>query len=163
RLYSRRSAGRRRVDRTGVERAATDQARLCLRTGHTPSPPAGGHATIEPLVCRVQLTGITMTTMQVEQILSKIKTNPAFVMWIYPLLTKENFWTFVRKGTEQQLETAEFLTYESRGCGEIPIFTSEKHSLYDQFKSLSDTTAIRIDGVSFFKRMRDIIETGKTE
>jgi len=104
-----------------------------------------------------------MSATPVELLLSQSRADPAVVVKLYPALSKQAYWVFVRTGSTGDLRTAEFLTYPSRGCYELPVFTSEKFHLFNQFKSESGAEAIHADGAALFRRLEGVLETGKLE
>jgi SseB protein N-terminal domain len=96
--------------------------------------------------------------------LAKLKVDPAAIVELYPALSKEDYLVLVRPGSAKELKSLEFLTYPAGGdIRELPIFTSEKHSLFDRLKKQSGAEVMLVPGVSLFKRMQEIVEDGKIE
>jgi hypothetical protein len=104
-----------------------------------------------------------MSATRVEQLLTRLKADPAIVVELYPALSHESYLTLVRPGSGKELASAEFLTYPSRGnVSELPIFTSEKYRLFNKLKRQSGAEVMPVAGLLLFKRMREIVEDGET-
>jgi hypothetical protein len=95
--------------------------------------------------------------------LARLKENPGTAVDLYAALPRASYWVLLEPGSEAQLSSASFLSYPSKDVGELPVFTSDKLPLFFRLKEQSGAAAAQIDGVSLFKRLLDVIESGKLE
>jgi hypothetical protein len=103
----------------------------------------------------------TKMTNSLVDTLKGLKTDPTLVTQLYKQLFESTYYVLVRSGTEKDLTQMEFLTYDTKDeVRELPLFTNEKFILNNLSQS---ALIIKIYGQSFWKKMLDIIETGKCE
>lgn len=101
-----------------------------------------------------------MTTSLIDT-LNGLRADPTLVIQLYSQLFEEAYYALVCPGTEKDLDKMEFLTYETQDkIIELPLFTSEQF-IIDTLTQ--DAVVIQVRGQLFWKRLLDIIETGKCE
>lgn len=95
-----------------------------------------------------------------ESLLETLKAlpdNPAVVVVLYKQLFEGNFLSIIQKGTQQDLNSMSFLTYETKdGKRELPIFTQKEFVL--NFSN-ANSEIIYLSGELFWKRLLNIVET----
>jgi hypothetical protein len=96
-----------------------------------------------------------MSTARVEKLLSQLKTDPAAVVELYPLLTKIDYYVLVGRMRGVSLENALFLTYSSREFSELPAFTSDRYPLLEQLRRQSEAEAMLVPGLELFRQLKD--------
>ncbi len=76
---------------------------------------------------------------------------------LYDVMKFGSYYAFVQPGTETDLSTAAFLTYTSDTCDELPLFTSSKLPLMQEFLNKYDIQPINVPACPLFKRLKDIV------
>jgi hypothetical protein len=93
--------------------------------------------------------------------LQGLRSDPSLVVALYEQLAKADFLAFVRKGTEGNVASMEFLTYPSSGgVHELPLFTQQNFVL-----SLEVQGAVLaiVHGHLLWPRLLDIVKTKECE
>jgi hypothetical protein len=101
-----------------------------------------------------------MTTTLLDT-LNGLKSDPTLFLKLYRQLFESKFYALVRKGTEDILNKAEFLTYITEdNLRELPLFISDKFIIDDLS---TEAIPIQVGGQLLWSRLLDIVETGKCE
>jgi hypothetical protein len=108
-----------------------------------------------------------MTAIRVEYLLAQIRTNPAVVTELYPLLTKIDYQVLIAPGSGSTLQTALFLTYPTpTETRELPAFISDKYPLFNQLKREAKAEIMVVPGLALFRHLKNenlVAEGGNTE
>lgn len=94
---------------------------------------------------------------KLEEILMRLKTDTTAVVELYSALPQTKYWALVRPETQNDLATADFLTYQTEDSKtELPIFTSNESEAFKNLKAQSQAEPLLAEGLLLFGRLKDI-------
>jgi len=98
------------------------------------------------------------------QTLRELREDPAVVVRLYEQIYRATFWGLVADPTAR-LEEMAFLSYPSdTTMHEMPVFTAPERPLLRELAMRAETaTVICIEGPLLWRRMLDLVRTGKCE
>jgi hypothetical protein len=93
--------------------------------------------------------------------LKALSADPARAIELYSQLYQASFFVLVQTGSEQDLGSMLFLTYQtSDGVRELPVFTQQDFILTDL---ADDAISVELRGAVLWERLLDIIKPGECE
>lgn len=105
-----------------------------------------------------------MSATAVEQLLTRLRRDPTAVIELYPALLKISYWVLISPHSSDSLAEAQFLTYPCPDrIFELPAFTAADNPILIRLKRDTGAEVICFAAIPFLERMKDIVETGKTE
>jgi hypothetical protein len=98
---------------------------------------------------------------QLIETLKALPADPARAIDLYPQLFRASLLVLIQEGSDDSLGSSLFLTYPSAGgIQESPVFTQQEYVIEDV---LGDSVLIEFPGPPLWKRLLDIIKTGRCE
>jgi hypothetical protein len=95
-----------------------------------------------------------VSTERVEQLLAKLKLNPATVIELYPLLAKIEYRVLIAPTSGDSLDQMLFLTYPTAdSIRELPAFTSDSFSLLISLRQEFKSKIVQVPGRVLFEHL----------